>query len=86
MELRVRIIAEGIEEATADKHFEVLLHILHFKTKQTFYTSKVLSLLLFFPPFSLSFQRLYPTPFLFFFEGLSSLKARKVPSFSFWSV
>jgi len=40
-ELRKRIIKAGIVQEDAENHFEPLLNILHFKTKQNFYTTKM---------------------------------------------
>lgn len=37
-ELQRRIKVSGIDPEQAAKHFEILLNILHFKTKQNFYT------------------------------------------------
>jgi len=37
-DLQKRVFSAGISEAEATKHFEILLNILHFKTKQFFYT------------------------------------------------
>jgi len=38
-DLKNRILKSGIEKEEAEKYFEALLNILHFKTKQNFYTT-----------------------------------------------
>jgi len=40
-ELRKRILKSGISQDDAEKYLEPLLNILHFKTKQNFYTTKM---------------------------------------------
>lgn len=40
-ELQSRVLKSGITQEDAEKNFEALLNILHFKTKQNFYTHKM---------------------------------------------